>query len=65
MVDHFSRDFLLECVEHEMEITQNPGVFPHLSLGPGQRYAFKGCHIVAPASGRDGGVEAMSDGIVP
>ena len=65
MVDHFSRDYLIESVEHEMESTQNPGVFPRLSLGPGQRFASKGCYIVAPA--RDPGLDlqAISTWIVP
>jgi hypothetical protein len=65
MVDHFFRDYLIECIEHEMESTQNPGVFPRLSLGPGQRYASKGCYIVAPAHDRDVGLEVLSDWIVP
>jgi cytochrome c553 len=65
MVDHFSRDYLIESVEHEMESTQNPGVFPHLSLGPGQRYASKGCYIVAPARDPDLGLEAINGWIVP
>jgi hypothetical protein len=65
MVDHFSHDYFLECVEHELESMDNPGVFPRLSLGPGQRYASKGCYIVAPARDRDGGLEAVSGWIVP
>ena len=65
MVDHFSRDYFLECVEHELESMENPGVFPRLSLGPGQRYASKGCYIVAPARDRPGDLEAISGWIVP
>jgi hypothetical protein len=65
MVDHFSRDYFLECVEHELESMENPGVFPRLSLGPGQRYASKGCYIAAPARDRPGDLEAISSWIVP
>lgn len=46
MAGSFSRDFFVESVEREAEIELNPGVFPRLSLGPGQRFASKGCYIV-------------------
>jgi hypothetical protein len=65
MVDHFSRDYFLESVEHELESMENPGVFPRLSLGPGQRYASKGCYIVARARDRQGDLEAISGWLVP
>jgi hypothetical protein len=63
MVDHFSRDYLIETIEHETETSVNPGVFPRLSLGPGQRFASKGAYVVKLAS--DGTVQAVSDWIVP
>jgi hypothetical protein len=65
MVDHFSRDYFLECAEHELESMENPGVLPRLSLGPGQRYASKGCYIVASSRDRQGALEAISAWIVP
>ena len=47
MVDHYSRDYLIESVEHEVENALNPGNYPrsHLGLGPGQRFASKGTYI--------------------
>jgi hypothetical protein len=65
MVAHFSRDYFLECVEHEAENTPNPGVFPRLSLGPGQRFASKGCFIVSPSRTPGSGVDPVSGWIVP
>ncbi len=46
IVDHFSRDYMLEYVEHEAENALNPGTFPRLSLGPEQRFASKGAYLV-------------------
>jgi cytochrome oxidase Cu insertion factor (SCO1/SenC/PrrC family) len=41
-----SRDAFLEAIEREAEREPNPGPFPRLSLGPGQRVAAKGCAVV-------------------
>ncbi len=65
LVDHFSRDYLVEILEHETENALNPGVFPHLSLGPGQRFASKGSYIVQLSEAAPGGLEAASDWIIP
>lgn len=46
LAGNFNRDFFIESVERETELVQNPGVFPRLSLGPGQRFASRGCYIV-------------------
>lgn len=46
LVDRYSRDYFIESVEHETENGLNPGVYPRLSLGPGQRFASKGCYLV-------------------
>jgi len=61
----FSRDYFVETVEQETENALNPGVFPRLSLGPGQRFASKGSYIVKLSGGARGGVEAASDWLVP
>jgi hypothetical protein len=42
------RDFFIERMEHMVENTVFHSVYPHLSLGPGQRFASKGCYIVGP-----------------
>lgn len=62
LVESFSRDYFVESVEHEAENALNPGVFPHLSLGPGQRFASKGSYVVRLT---DGGMEPVSGWIVP
>jgi len=65
MFDHFSRDYLVECIEHEAENAVNPGLFPRMSLGPGQRFASKGCFIVEPSRDAVGNVNPISPWIVP
>jgi cytochrome oxidase Cu insertion factor (SCO1/SenC/PrrC family) len=62
LTGNFSRDYFVESIEHETESTPNPGVFPRLSLGPGQRFASKGSYIVK-VSGEV--IEAASDWIIP
>ena len=44
--DRFSRDFFVETLEREAERIPNPGPYPRLSLGPGQRVAARGCEVV-------------------
>jgi len=65
MVDHFSRDLLIEVLEREVESDLNPGVYPRLALGPGQRFASKGCYVVKLAPGQPGGVESKGKWVVP
>jgi hypothetical protein len=65
LAGNFFRDYFVESVEQETESTTNPGVFPHMSLGPGQRFASKGCYIVRPSDTAQGGLEAASDWLVP
>jgi hypothetical protein len=44
--DRFSRDLFVETLEREAERIPNPGPYPRLSLGPGQRIAARGCAVV-------------------
>ena len=63
LVERFDRDYFVEQVEHEVENALNPGVYPHLTLGPGQRFASKGCYVVGTTA--EGGMESESGWIVP
>ena len=62
LAGNFSRDYFIETVEHETEVTPNPGVFPRLSLGPGQRFASKGSYVIKLSAK---GIEAASGWIIP
>ena len=46
LLDRFSRDYFFEVIEHETENGLNPGHYPRMSLGPGQRFAVKGCYVL-------------------
>lgn len=65
LVESYSRDFFVENVEEETENALSPGVYPHLSLGPGQRFASKGCWVLRFAEGEGGGGEWVGEWVVP
>lgn len=65
VVDHFSREYLLEYIEHEAENELNPGTFPRLSLGPEQRFASKGAYIVKLEDSEQQSIIPVSAWIVP
>ena len=65
IVDDFSRAYLLEFVEHEAENALNPGTYPRLGLGPGQRFASKGAFVVQLDAGAPGGFAPVSPWIIP
>jgi hypothetical protein len=64
LLDFFSRDYLLEKVEHMVEGTVTPSAYPRLSLGPGQRFASKGSYILRYVP-ETGGFVPEGDWIVP
>jgi hypothetical protein len=64
MLDFFSRDYMLEWVEHMAEESVKPSAYPRLSLGPGQRFASKGSYILRYAPG-SGGFLPVGGWIVP
>jgi hypothetical protein len=63
--DTYSREFLLERMEHLLGTAVETSIYPRLSLGPGQRFASKGSYIVAVEGAQDGQLTALSDWIVP
>jgi Cytochrome c len=64
-MDTYSREFLLERLEHLLGSALESSLYPHLSLGPGQRYASKGSYIVARRGTPAPQLQALSDWIVP
>jgi hypothetical protein len=64
-IDTYSREFLLERMEHRLGTAHELSIYPHLSLGPGQRYASKGSYIVQVGGADDRQLKAVSDWIVP
>lgn len=63
LVGNFSREYLIERVEHAAENALTSGAFPRLSLGPDQRFASKGAYVV-PLEER-GAEAAHAEWIVP
>jgi cytochrome oxidase Cu insertion factor (SCO1/SenC/PrrC family) len=68
LAGNFSRAYFVETVERETERTANPGVYPSLGLGAGQRFAAKGCYLVKLAAAGPAARPALAaeaDWIVP
>ena len=63
MADLFSREFLVERVEHAVGNTVAPSIYPRVSLGPDQRFASKGSYIVKVTGA--GELEPVSGWITP
>lgn len=65
ILDQFYRDYFIERVEHMVNRSLVTSVYPHLSLGPGQRFASKGAYLVKFSRQKDMAVEPVTDWIVP
>lgn len=63
LMDSFSREYFVERIEHGVTTTLMPSFFPHLSLGPDQRFASRGVYIARGDD--DGELKAVSPLIVP
>ncbi len=63
MMDSFSRDLMVERIEHIVAQTPSPSMYQSVSLGPGQRVAAKGSSVVL--LGEKGQLKILSDWIVP
>ena len=61
MDENYSRDYFIERVEHMVELSLFPSLYPRLSLAPGQRFAAKGAYVSGHA--RDG--STVQDWLVP
>ena len=49
--NNYSRDYLIERIEHNADKSLARGAFPHLGLGPGQRFASKGAYLARLSGG--------------
>jgi hypothetical protein len=52
-------------MEHRLGTANELSIYPHLSLGPGQRFASKGSYIVQVGGADDRQLRPVSDWIVP
>jgi len=63
--ENFSRDYFIERIEQMAETALSPSVYPHLSLGPGQRFASKGGYVVGFPAGTGDSPVAISQWLIP
>jgi hypothetical protein len=63
MGSNFSRDYLIERIEHlDKNVVVSP-VYPKLTLGPEQRYASTGAYVVK--TNANNSIDIISDWIIP
>jgi len=62
--ENFSRDYFIERIENMTQSSLSPSIYPHLSLGPGQRFASKGGYVVRFPAGAGGAPVAVSDWLI-
>jgi len=62
--ENFSRDYFIERIENMTQSSLSPSIYPHLSLGPGQRFASKGGYVVSFPAGAGGEPVAVSDWLI-
>jgi hypothetical protein len=65
LIDVYSREYLIERIEHMASLVPNTSLYPRISLAPGQRYASKGGYIARFSSQGTATLVAASDWIVP
>ena len=63
ILDNFSREYFIERLEHAVQQSLVAASYPHVSLGPDQRFAAKGSYVVRVEP--DAGFRAVSGWIVP
>lgn len=62
---NFSREYLIEVLEHALDNATFSSVYPRVSLGPGQRFASKGAYILGLSGEDDLEWLPISDWIIP
>jgi hypothetical protein len=65
LMDNFSRDLLVERIEHMVAQTPSPSIYQGVSLGPGQRFAAKGSSIIQLRDAEKSKPKLLSTWIVP
>lgn len=65
MSNDLYRDYLLERLEDESQKDLNPGMYPRLSIGPGERIAVKAAEVVKFGSDHKKALVSASNWIVP
>lgn len=56
MADSYSREYLIETLEHMLDGTNMTTLYPLTTLGPGQRYLAKGAYVARPGTGDTAGL---------
>jgi hypothetical protein len=61
----FSRDYLLETLEHSLDNTQTTSIYPTTTIGPGQRTISRGAWVTELGASQDGARFAKAHWLEP
>jgi hypothetical protein len=65
VVGNFSREYLIEKIEHRLSDSTWASLYPSANLGAGQRFVSKGAYIARSTEVEDGGLTAVTGWIIP
>jgi hypothetical protein len=65
MAGYYSREYLIERIEHMVDRMLTSSVYPRLSLASGQRYASRGAYLVRVGGDAGFKLVPVSEWIVP
>ncbi|PTN10726.1 hypothetical protein [Nitrosomonas aestuarii] len=65
LFEHFYRDYLVERIEHEVENSPQPDLYPLLALEPEQRAVSKGKYVLTPDETARNALKVAADWIMP
>jgi mono/diheme cytochrome c family protein len=65
IIDNFSREYLIERIEHRVDSALTSSIYPRVTLAPAQRFVSKGCYVVQWPTETNPDLVPVSDWIIP
>ena len=62
---HFNRAYIIELLEHKLDKSVLTGMYPKLTIGPGQRYASRGGYIMKVPDDVSSALQPVSEWLLP
>lgn len=65
MLSDYYGAYMIELLEHDIGVGFDPGPYPRLQLGPGQRFGSKGALVARLDDSNARGISSISRWIIP